>query len=116
MFKQLNRCKAEYNVIMVDECIIYQLISYNARVMQAIYNRKYDNWHIALNERYYMYSPTTIQHVYKFIAKCDIPHFYLSYVRDNAHGITSDVSVLYDSLRDIEISVYSDKAFNRIWR
>ena len=120
MFSRLNKCKAYYNHRFYEgtRLELFQLISYDAKVMQAIYDAKYDSWHIWLNDKYYMYSRTTIQHIYKFIKKFRIPITSLVDVRDKCVNITPDVSVYYitDRYCDIEISVYSDSEFNRIWR
>lgn len=123
MFSRLNKCKAYYNHCLYggDSGVrfeLFQLISYDAKVLQAVYDAKYDSWHIWLNARYYMYSPTTIQHVYKFVRRFQIPITSLVEIRDGCIGITPDVSVYYvtDADSDIEISIYSDKEFNRIWR
>lgn len=125
MFSRLNKCKAWFNHCLIGDGSnspnryeLLQLQSYNARVLQAIYDNKYDSWHIALNDKYYMYSPTTIQHIYKFIKRFDIPITSLAEIRDKCIPVTPDVSVYYitDRDSDIKVSVYSDSAFNRIWR
>lgn len=126
MFRRLNKCKAWYNHIFIGDghsssnnrYELFQLQSYSARVLQAIYDCKYDSWHISLNERYYLYSRTTIQHIYKFIREFDIPITSLAEIRDNCIPITPDVSVYYitDKDSDIEVSIYSDSAFKKIWR
>lgn len=121
MFKRLNKCKAYYNhcVYGGDSGVryeLFQLVSYNAKVIQAIYDAKYDSWHIWFNERYYMYSRTTIQHIYKFIRYFQIPITSLVEIRDNCMSVTPDVSVYYDKKCDINISICNEDAFNRNWR
>ena len=124
-WKRLNKCKAHYRIMTFDDDIynvesrwtVYQLVSYETKIMQCIYDSKYDKWSVDCSP-YITTSRTTIMHVYKFLRNVvEMPMSEgIAYIRDTRHGITPELSMWFDSVFDVEWSFWSNDAFGRVWR
>ncbi len=83
-FKRFHKCNAQYKIetfLFDDEMTVrgartqtrYAFISYNTPMVYALYDNKYDNWFVCVNDNIDNYSKSTSRQLDRFFGEYGIP-------------------------------------------
>ena len=104
-----------YNNSSYHRFKLYQFVSYNTDIMQAMHDAITDTWIVSFNNNPFGYSRSTSRQVCRFVNEFlpfspnDIRIAY-----ENCKGVTSDIATYHND--NVSFDFHSSYTFHNVWR